>query len=226
MLGYSLVTLLCVPLVRSTQVYRFGTPDNLGTDQHEPDGSPDFLLWRSENLPDGPFPSQFTLCFSMFYTALDYWSANQKTLLRIFQVENSDHFWMRVNHSPPRGTMIMNRANLWSGGLGDFRSDMFHPSVSKTVIITRYEDNAFLRWSSICHSVDFTRCWVKYYIDGRKVADQKLVPTWADLCAGREPPWPSKVTKIAAGQNMVGYLTNINVHSRVLQDQEMLAVIL
>ena len=65
---------------------------------------------------------------------------------------------------------------------------------------------------------------MKYYIDGRKVADQKLVPTWTDLCAGRDPPWPSKVTKIAAGQNMVGYLTNINVHSRVLQDQEMLAV--
>ena len=137
MLGSGLVTLLCVPLlVRSSQVYRFGTPDNLGTDQHEPDGSPDFLLWRSENLPDGPFPSQFTLCFSMFYTALDYWSANQKTLLRIYQVENSEHFWMRVNHSPPRGTMIMNRANLWSGGLGDFRSDRFNREVDITVVIS------------------------------------------------------------------------------------------
>ena len=82
-----------------------------------------------------------------------------------------------------------------------------------------------MRWSSICHSVDFGKCWVKYFVDGRKVADQKLVPTWADLCAGRDPPWPKKVTKIVAGQNMVGRLTNINVHSRVLSDQEMLQVI-
>ena len=65
---------------------------------------------------------------------------------------------------------------------------------------------------------------MKYYIDGRKVADQKLVPTWTELCAGRDPPWPSRVTKIVSGQNMVGRLTNINVHSRILQDEEMLAV--
>ena len=65
---------------------------------------------------------------------------------------------------------------------------------------------------------------MKYYVDGRKVADQKLVPTWADLCAGRDPPWPKKVTKILAGQNMVGRLTNINVHSRVLSDEEMFEV--
>ena len=120
------IILLAVTIIKGAQVYHFGTPDKLGTDQPEPDGSPDFLLWSSETLPDGPFPSQFTLCFNMFYTALDYWSANQKTLLRIYQVENKDHFWMRVNHSPPRGTMIMNRANLWSGGLGDFRLDSFY----------------------------------------------------------------------------------------------------
>ena len=108
----------------SFQVFNFGTADNLGTDEPEPIGSPDYLLWNSSSLPDGPFPSQFTLCFNMFYSALDYWSANQKTLLRIYQAENKDHFWMRVNHAPPRGTMIMNRANLWSGGLGDFRSEL------------------------------------------------------------------------------------------------------
>ena len=102
----------------------FGPADNLGTDEPEPVGSPDYLLWNSTNLPAGPFPSQFTVCFNMFYTALDYWSANQKTLLRIYQAENTEHFWMRVNHAPPRGTMIMNRANLWSGGLGDFRSEL------------------------------------------------------------------------------------------------------
>ena len=113
-------------VVRGAQVFNFGTADNLGTDEPEPEGSPDYLLWNSTSLPDGSFPSKFSLCFSMFYTALDYRSANQKTLLRIYQAENKDHFWMRVNHAPPRGTMIMNRANLWSGGLGDFRSDIIH----------------------------------------------------------------------------------------------------
>ena len=112
-----------VVLIRGTQVFKFGTSDNLGTDQPEPGGSPDFLLWSSDNLPGGPFPTQFTLCFNMFYTALDYWSANQKTIIRIYQVENKDHFWVRINHSPPRGTMIMNRGTLWSGGLGNFRSN-------------------------------------------------------------------------------------------------------
>ena len=99
----------------------FGTEENLGTDEPEPLGSPDYLLWTSSNLPMGKFPKQFPLCFNMFYKSLDYWSANQKTLMRIYSSANKDHFWMRVNHSPPRGTMIMNRGSLWSGGLGDFR---------------------------------------------------------------------------------------------------------
>ena len=102
-------------------VFNFRTDNNLGTDKPEPEGSPDYLLWKSSNLPTGPFPSKFTLCFNIFYNTLDYWSANQKTLLRIYSSDDDDHYWMRVNHSPPRGTMIMNRGSLWSGGLGDFR---------------------------------------------------------------------------------------------------------
>ena len=35
--------------------------------------------------------------------------------------DDLDHFWLRVNHSPDRGTLILNRGNLWSGGLGDYR---------------------------------------------------------------------------------------------------------
>ena len=56
------------------------------------------------------------------------------------------------------------------------------------------QDNALLRWSSVCLGIDFDRCWVKildyrsrnwnnfddflqvkYYIDGRRVADEALV---------------------------------------------------
>ena len=56
------------------------------------------------------------------------------------------------------------------------------------------------------------------------MADQKLVPSWEKLCAGQEPQWPNQVGKILAGQNMVGQLTNINVHSRILDDEDMLKV--
>ena len=77
---------------------------------------------------------------------------------------------------------------------------------------------AFLRWSSICLGIDFSRCHIKYFIDGRKVADEDLVETWKDLCNGVNPPYPSKVVKIKSGQNMVGDLTNINVYGKMLSD--------
>ena len=80
---------------------------------------------------------------------------------------------------------------------------------------------AWLRWSSICLGIDLPLCHVKYYIDGRKVADEDLVDTWNDLCAGVDPPFPSQVDKIKSGQNMVGDLTNINVYGRMLTDDEM-----
>ena len=108
----------CTP--SSFLVYQFGTPDKLGNDGPEPIGSEDYLLWDKDSLPSGEFPKQFSVCFNMRYKTMDYWSSGQKTILRIFQ-ENVDHFWVRVNHSPPRGTMIVNRGTLWSGGLGTFR---------------------------------------------------------------------------------------------------------
>ena len=65
---------------------------------------------------------QVSLCFNKRYLSLDSWSSGQKTILRIFQVKNKtfwstcswiqedeEHFWLRINHSPPRGTMILNR---------------------------------------------------------------------------------------------------------------------
>jgi hypothetical protein len=110
----------CYSPPSSFTVYQFGTPDLLGSDGPEPEGSEDYLLWEKDSLPAGEFPKQFSVCFNMKYKTMDYWSAAQKTILRIFQ-ESVDHFWVRVNHSPPRGTMIVNRGTLWSGGLGSYR---------------------------------------------------------------------------------------------------------
>ena len=42
-------------------------------------------------------------------------------------------------------------------------------------VCTRHSDNALLRWSGICVAIDFDRCWVLYWIDGRQVADEPLV---------------------------------------------------
>ena len=109
-----------------------------------------------------------------------------------WKLENSsqddlDHFWLRVNHSPDRGTLILNRGNLWSGGLGDYRfqSPVHYYQFELTLCLflgsfeffksNRHSDNALLRWSAICVAIDFGRCWVTYWIDGRQVADEPLV---------------------------------------------------
>jgi hypothetical protein len=62
---------------------------------------------------------------------------------------------------------------------------------------------------------------VKYFIDGRKVADEDLVSAWKDLCDGINPAYPKQIEKIQSGQNMVGYLTNINAYGRILTNKEM-----
>ena len=108
----------CIP--SSFKVFEFGSQDKLGFDGPEPEGGPDYLLWESEDFPDKNFEQQFSLCFSIKYHTLDYWSTGQKTILRIFK-ENMERFWLRVNNSPPRGTMILNSGTLWSGGLGSYR---------------------------------------------------------------------------------------------------------
>ena len=43
---------------------------------------------------------------------------------------------------------------------------------------------------------------MKYYIDGRKVADEALVDTWMSLCNGTSPAWPTGVSRMKSGQNM------------------------
>ena len=104
----------------SFQVFQFGTNNKLGTDGPEPEGGEDYIEWDSQDFPEGDFPSEFSVCFNMKYQTMDYWSTGQKTILRIFQ-ENMENFWLRVNNSPPRGTMILNSGTLWSGGLGSYR---------------------------------------------------------------------------------------------------------
>ena len=119
-LCFLLLTSQCSCMPSSFDVYNFGTEDKIGTDEPEPEGSRDFILWDKDALPVGEFPKQFSICFNMRYQTMDYWSSGQKTILRIFQ-ENVEIFWIRVNHSPPRGTMIINSGTLWSGGLGNYR---------------------------------------------------------------------------------------------------------
>ena len=104
----------------SLQVFHFGSNDKLGTDGPEPEGGQDYILWESKDLPEGAFPSEFSVCFNMKYETMDYWSTGQKTILRIFK-DGMKTFWLRVNNSPPRGTMILNSGTLWSGGLGSYR---------------------------------------------------------------------------------------------------------
>ena len=115
-----LLASLCDCAPSSFQVFRFGSPDKLGSVDPGPEGSNDYILWGKDALPVGQFPLQFSLCFNMRYLTMDYWSAEQKTILRTFQ-ENVENFWIRVNHSPPRGTLTLNSGTLWSGGLGSFR---------------------------------------------------------------------------------------------------------
>ena len=102
------------------QVFKFGSNEKLGTDGPEPEGGQDYILWENKDLPEGPFPTEFSVCFNMKYETMDYWSTGQKTILRIFQ-DSMETFWLRVNNSPPRGTMILNSGTLWSGGLGSYR---------------------------------------------------------------------------------------------------------
>ena len=66
-----------------------------------------------------------------------------------------------------------------------------------------------------------SKCHVKYFIDGRKVADESFVDSWKALCSGVKPPYPSQFGKMKSGQNMVGDLTNINMYARILSDSEM-----
>ena len=191
------------------RIFRIGDENNLGTgsDVDGPDAE-DYVLIKPKAAIDEPLPRQMSFCFNMFYLTMDHWSANQKTILNIFRDNDeatSNELFLRINNSPPRGTMIVNSGGIWSGGLGDYR----------------YEDLAFQRWSSICMSLDFELGFLIYYIDGRKVADQELNESLKRLFRGESIPWPLKIQIFKDGENMVGDITNMNAYSRLLTKEDM-----
>ena len=195
---------------KELKIFRFGDENQLGTGSDEDINAEDYLLIQPEKAIGNPLPKQFSLCFNMFYTALDYWNKNQKTILRINgenDTSSSTSFFMKINNSPPRGTMILvtgpEYESKWSGGLGDYR----------------YEDLAFRRWSSICISLDLEDGHIVNFIDGRKVADEALNEDFQKgLHSG---PWPQKVQMFKVGENMVGLITNLHMKENLLSEDEM-----
>ena len=190
------------------KIFRFGDENLLGTGSDKEINAADYVRVLPERALDKPLPRQLSMCFHMFYLAMDTLNRNQKTILRIYG-ENDDpssnSFFMRINNAPPRGTLILNSGPdygmKWSGGLGDYR----------------YSDLAFRRWSAICISLDLAVGYVVYYIDGRKVADVAL----ADDFKSNLVPWPQKVKMFKVGENMVGDITNLHVYARLLTEEEM-----
>ena len=168
--------------VKYFKIYRLGDENNLGTGSDVAAvNAEDFVLVKPKSAIDKPLPRKLSVCFNMFYIAMDYWSRNPKTILRIFG-ENDDPFstsyFLRVISSAPSGKIALNSGALRSGEFGDFR----------------YEDLAFQRWSAICISLDFNIAHVVYYIDGRKVGDQGLptsFKTLFNILINHKPTCPS-----------------------------------
>ena len=117
-------------------------------------------------MPSEPFPiNQFTVCWNMNVRVFGH---SQTIFMRLFHEENTEwshsnggtngDFWVSLNFSPNRGTLIMRasmftdktKVGLWSGGLG----------------VGNYttEDNPLIRWGSLCMANDFQECWTRYYI--------------------------------------------------------------
>ena len=55
------------------------------------------------------------------------------------------------------------------------------------------------------------------FTDGRQVADM-FITTFEEWCKERKP---EKITRIWFGENFSGYLTNVQIYSRLLSNQEM-----
>jgi hypothetical protein len=125
-----------------------------------------FQYLTPDPLPDVPFPkNQYTLCWNMNVRVFGH---SQTIIMRLFHNENNEwssaeggvngDYWVQLNFAPNRGTLIMTASmlsdktknNIWSGGLG----------------VGNYttEDNALMRWTSICIANDFQNCWTRYYI--------------------------------------------------------------
>ena len=125
-----------------------------------------FQYLKPQPLPIDPFPtSAYTICWNMNVRVFGH---HQTIIMRLFHDENTEwssatgnvngDYWHQLNFADNRGTLIMTASmlsdktknNIWSGclGVGNF---------------TR-EDNALLRWQSLCIANDFENCWTRYFI--------------------------------------------------------------
>ena len=84
------------------KIFRFGDDNLLGTGSDEDSNGEDYLIIQPVKAVGRPLPKRFSLCFNMFYLAMDYWNKNQKTILRI-NGENdnssSTDFFMKINRN-------------------------------------------------------------------------------------------------------------------------------
>ena len=210
-----LFTILCFYLAKGNsmtlenlRIFRLGDDDNLGTGSDVYRNADDYILATPENAINQSLPRNFSFCFNLFYITMDYWSKSGKTIIKIFDKENDDEqgeFFLRFLNFPPRGTMVVNSGRAWSGGLGDFH----------------YDDLPFQRWSSICMSLNFDENHIVYFIDGRKVADEKLVDKFKPIFKSSSKQWPKQVQMFRMGENIVGDLTNVNAYAKLLTPEEM-----
>ena len=121
-----------------------------------------FQYITPDPMPSKPFPTnEYSICWNM---NVKVFGRHQTILMRLFHDENTEwsedegDYWHQLNYAPNRGTLIMrasmltdkSKKNVWSGGLG----------------VGNYttEDNAMLRWTSICIANDFQNCLTRYFI--------------------------------------------------------------
>ena len=194
-----------------------------------------FQYLTPETMPSDPFPmNQYTLCWNINVRVFGW---HQTIIMRLFHNENewssaegnhNGEYWVELNFAPNRGTLIMNanmvsdksKSNIWSGGMGNYTT----------------VDNPLMRWSSLCIANDFQKCWTIYYIglgvlsfkikktkivkyisDGRMVSDM-YISAFEQWCNDRKP---EKITRIWFAENLTGYLTNVQLYSRLLTNDEM-----
>ena len=138
-----------------------------------------FQYLRPETMPIQPFPmNQFSICWNLNSRVFGW---DQSIIMRLFHEKNTEwrhsntnvngDYWLQLNFSPDRGTLIMTASmindktknNIWSGGLG----------------VGNYTtaDNPLLRWGSFCIANDFKKCWTRYFIGICELCPQHRLPS-------------------------------------------------
>ena len=54
------------------KIFRFGDENQLGTGSDEDVNAEDYLIMQPEKAVGRPLPKRFSICFNMFYLAMDY----------------------------------------------------------------------------------------------------------------------------------------------------------